>query len=406
MQIPYHPAKCFQCGEPVSDPGAACAACGYDPLKSDEATAGGAVQQASLQDLAESWAGTPTRVWVTPTILGLNVLVFGIMVATGVSFLSPDTRSLTAWGANAGALTVQGQWWRLFTSMFLHIGIIHLACNMAVLWSIGSVVERFLGRTGFAVVYLLAGLCGSLASIAWNPDVVSAGASGAIFGLYGALLGFLLRDRERIPGDVLQKATKNALVFLGYNLVFGLANRGIDVACHVGGLLGGFVCGYAIALPPTPEAMSRRMRTNVRVLAAGTAGVIALAWALPKDRSFQSRFARVETIEAQAARTFDEASARVRAGTLTDAGFADAIENEVLPALDRFQTQMALLAQDPRANTRALAALQRFTDARRDAFWHIAHALRTKDQAEAGEALKQLNEAGRQFQEEVKADGR
>jgi rhomboid protease GluP len=113
--------------------------------------------------------------------------------------------SLIAWGANYGPDTItNGQWWRLLTSMFLHIGIVHLAFNMIVLLQIGPFVERLVGNVGFLIVYFVSGFAGNVTSLVWNPYTVSAGASGAIFGLYGLLLGFLLMSRrDSIPTDVL-----------------------------------------------------------------------------------------------------------------------------------------------------------------------------------------------------------
>ena len=94
------------------------------------------------------------------------------------------------WGANFGPKTMDGQWWRLFTSMFLHFGIIHIGFNMWVLWNVGRLVERLVGNFGFALLYVVSGLLGSVASLAWNPTTISAGASGAVFGVVGALIGF------------------------------------------------------------------------------------------------------------------------------------------------------------------------------------------------------------------------
>jgi len=136
------------------------------------------------------------KIAVTPVLLGLNVAVFGLMLAGGIHPMAPTIDSLVQWGANYGPKTTNGEWWRMFTAMFLHIGILHLLFNMVALWNIGSFMERVLGPVGFVVLYLLAGLLGSVASVVWNPFVVSAGASGAIFGLYGGLLAFLVRHRD------------------------------------------------------------------------------------------------------------------------------------------------------------------------------------------------------------------
>ena len=141
------------------------------------------------------------RVWATPALVAANVAVFAIMVAMGVGLMSPSIDGLITWGANYGPRTTSGQFWRLVTNVFVHIGIVHVAMNMIGLWQMGPLVERLLGNRGFLAVYLFSGVCGSLASVLWNPFVVSAGASGAVFGVYGALLAFLLRHRGSIPRE-------------------------------------------------------------------------------------------------------------------------------------------------------------------------------------------------------------
>jgi rhomboid protease GluP len=164
------------------------------------------------------------------------------MVLQGVSVFNPTAESVLRWGADYGPLTLHGQWWRMVVSTFLHFGIIHLLFNMFVLFNIGLFLEILAGRVPFVVLYLVCGLGGSAASLAWHPSTVSAGASGAIFGLYGALLGYLARHRGSIPAESLASQRKGALTFIGYNLVYGL-RPGVDMAAHLGGLATGFVLG-------------------------------------------------------------------------------------------------------------------------------------------------------------------
>ncbi len=131
----------------------------------------------------------PPALTVTRTIVIANVAIFGAMVANGMPFVESDGQMMLDWGANFGPMTMNGQWWRLVTCMFLHFGIVHLAMNMWILWGLAQVVERLVGSTGFAIVYMASGIAGSIASLAWYPVAVSAGASGAVFGTAGALLG-------------------------------------------------------------------------------------------------------------------------------------------------------------------------------------------------------------------------
>ena len=140
------------------------------------------------------------RIWVTPTLLGLNIAVYAGMVATGVSFMEPTPEQLLLWGGNAGVLSIgHGEIWRMFTSMFVHVGIIHIGMNMWVLWSIGRFIERLVGNVGFLSFYLVSGLCGSLASALYHPQVVSAGASGAILESSGSCWVFCSGIGARSP---------------------------------------------------------------------------------------------------------------------------------------------------------------------------------------------------------------
>src|SRR5438034_1313685 len=135
---------------------------------------------ASLDEFRRALFTRTPRAWVTPTMIVLNVAVFVAMVANGVSALAPTSASLIRWGADFGPRTTGGQSWRLLTNTFVHIGLPHIAMNMIALWQSGRMVERLLGNLGFAVTYLLAGLCGSIVSTLSHPFTVSAGASGAI----------------------------------------------------------------------------------------------------------------------------------------------------------------------------------------------------------------------------------
>ena len=180
--------------------------------------------------------------YITPIIIDINLLVFILMVLSGVSFFDPGTDNLIAWGANLRSLTLEGQWWRLITNTFLHIGIFHILFNMYALLYIGLLLEPYLGKLRFAAAYLFTGIIASLTSIAVHPLTVSAGASGAIFGMYGVFLAMLTTS-------IIDKKTRTALltsigVFIAYNLMNGMKS-GIDNAAHGGGLISGIIIGYA-----------------------------------------------------------------------------------------------------------------------------------------------------------------
>jgi rhomboid protease GluP len=188
---------------------------------------------------------------VTLTLVFLNVLIYAAMGLSGVSWTAPSIEHSIRWGADFGPLTLSGDWWRLFTSTFVHFGIIHIAFNMWCLWDLGRALELYMGRRAFAVTYLLSGLMASLVSVAWNPWRVSAGASGAIFGVAGAFVSYLYLKKTPIDRSVARQKMKSLALFIGYNLLRG-AGGGIDNSAHVGGVVAGLILGAVV--PPLLRA--------------------------------------------------------------------------------------------------------------------------------------------------------
>ncbi len=193
-----------------------------------------------------SVAGAPAVANFTPivtlTLIGLNALVYVAMGLGGVSWTDPSVEHAVRWGADFGPLTLSGEWWRALTSAFVHFGIIHIALNMWCLWSLGVSLERFMGRAAFAVSYVLSGLTASLVSIAWNPWRVSAGASGAIFGVAGAFVSYLFFKKAPIDKVQVRRKLKSLLIFIFYNLLYGAAGN-VDNSAHLGGLIAGLILG-------------------------------------------------------------------------------------------------------------------------------------------------------------------
>jgi rhomboid protease GluP len=179
--------------------------------------------------------------FITPVIININIAVFILMIVSGVSIMAPGTTSLVAWGANYTPLTLGGQWWRLITNTFVHIGILHLLFNMYAFMFIGMLLEPLLGKLKFALAYLFTGILASLCSLWWHDITISAGASGAIFGMYGVFLAMLTTN-------FIEKNRRKALLtsiglFVVYNLAYGTKGN-IDNAAHIGGLLSGIGIGY------------------------------------------------------------------------------------------------------------------------------------------------------------------
>lgn len=230
------------------------------------------------------------RTWVTVAVVAANVAVFLAMVASGVSPLDPGTQDLIRFGADYGPQTASGEWWRLLTSTFLHIGVIHIAFNMWALWQSGRLAERFYGNGAFLVLYLGSGIGASVVSLLWNPSIVSAGASGSIFGVFGGLLAVVLLHRKGIPALVFGSLKRSTIGVVAYNVVFGAAVPGIDNAAHIGGLVTGFALGFCLRRPLPSAAgagefdgrtgeRSDLLRRTLRTLPVWILGVAGAAFA-------------------------------------------------------------------------------------------------------------------------------
>ena len=198
------------------------------------------------------------REWVTYGIVAVNVLVFAVMVLSGVSLMAPTPQEALQWGASSGYYTIVGEFWRLYTANYVHFGIIHLGFNMYVLWRSGPLAERVFGHVGFAIGYAFAGLAGSVVSVFWNDwNVVSAGASGAVFGVFGMVGAFLVRRRSAMPRLLVTQLRNNVVSFIVLNVAFAFAVRGLDQAAHLGGLAGGFAAGLLMTPALTDEGPRR-----------------------------------------------------------------------------------------------------------------------------------------------------
>jgi rhomboid protease GluP len=206
-----------------------------------------------------SIASKPAR--ATYALLVINIGIFIAMVASGISFIRPETEQVLRWGADYGPYTLGGQYWRLLTAMFLHFGIIHLFGNMWCLWSLGQLAEKLLGSVSLVAIYLLTGIGASLLSLSWDPMRVSAGASGAIFGIAGALISVLHFGQLGLQPEGVRKLLGYVVRFAFLNLLFGLQGH-IDNMAHLGGLVSGLLIGFFLArtFNAAPEERPARRR--------------------------------------------------------------------------------------------------------------------------------------------------
>lgn len=194
---------------------------------------------------------------ITYIIIGICVFLFIMMYIFGNG--SESTSTLIKFGANYDLLTKSGEYYRLFTCMFLHIGIWHLLCNMYSLYIIGKEIENLYGKSKYLVIYVLSGLCGSILSIAFSHNTISAGASGAIFGLLGALLYFGYYYRTYLGATI----RSSIIPVIILNLIIGMLTPGISNSAHIGGLVGGILVSMMVGVP---DKSTKIEKTNGLIL--------------------------------------------------------------------------------------------------------------------------------------------
>src|SRR5271169_3508089 len=226
-----------------------------------------------LAQMARAGIPTPGQTRVTPSFLittgliGLNVLVFVIMVLRGVSPLTPTPQQAIAFGADYGPYTLDGQWWRLVTSMFVHFGIVHIGLNMWCLWNLGRAAEQLMGRFSYLLAYFVSGIFASIASVYWHPLAAGAGASGAIFGMAGVLVSYVYLKKTPSHLKINSRMLGSLGTFIAYNLAFG-ALPGISNAAHIGGLVMGLAVGAVLPAAGASEDARRTRLSLVAVFAA------------------------------------------------------------------------------------------------------------------------------------------
>jgi rhomboid protease GluP len=235
------------------------------------------------------WVQRESSVTLTQVLFGANVMVFVAMFCASDFSFDFTGKVMDVFGANYGPYTLFGQWWRLLTYMFLHGGLMHFAFNMWCLWDLGALCESLYGRWSFAVIYLITGVAGGVASVGWHPFIPSVGASGAIFGLAGALIASLYLGEFNLPSYVIQANLRSLLFFAGFNILFGISPIGdifgihVDNACHIGGLVSGLIFGALIArLAPGHDAVRRAIVLAVVTVAVISAGFGVQRWRAPE----------------------------------------------------------------------------------------------------------------------------
>lgn len=298
-------------------------------------------------------AATPTP-WALYLVMLLNIGVWLLNVFQGISVMQPAPAELFAWGANsAAAVTLEGQYWRLLTATFLHAGLIHLALNMVGLWEAGRQICRWFGPGQFLLIYLGAALVGSGLSLHFSSQQsVSVGASGAVFGVLGAVLIAIWRHRERIPASIAKRLMSSQGVFVAYALLQGFTKPGIDNAAHVGGLLAGSVITLMLApqMGQAPAAGSGRVQRQGLALGATGLAVFLLVLTTPAPQvhhrqlfetqaTLQGLLPQLQAGEQALQRDAQE----MKAGRLGPEQFVERVQTTHLPGYRRLsQTLMPL----------------------------------------------------------------
>ncbi|WP_294958435.1 rhomboid family intramembrane serine protease [Sulfurovum sp.] len=191
-----------------------------------------------------------SRYRITYTIIAVNSVIYLFSALLSGSIADMNMQVLVDMGALYGPLTVlRGEWWRLFTAMFLHGGMTHILMNMVSLYIIGRGMEMYFDTKSYLAVYFFSGLIGGLASLYVHPESVGIGASGAIFGVFGALAGFFIAHRKHL-GEHTRTFMKEFTVIVLLNLMIGFSMASVDVSAHIGGLTVGFIGGFMLSKNP------------------------------------------------------------------------------------------------------------------------------------------------------------
>lgn len=332
------------------------------------------------------------EIYVTVTLIAVNAAIFIMMVINGVGIIDPNTKDLLRWGADFAPKTTNGEWWRLLTSCFVHIGVVHIAMNMLVLWDIGQFMERLFGHTYFLITYLFAGITGSLLSTTLHNGNVSAGASGAIFGLYGALVAVLIFNKvTAIPKGVLNRLVQYAAVFILINVAYGAMNSNIDQFGHLGGFLGGFLLGFFFVHPLTREG-----RANVRVRAVfGVLLAIAIIGigiaTVPRTVNLESEFQNIDSIDADCTKRLNVALNRYEDHEITGVEFAGIIDSDIMPKIREVNRRLESFKRVPEWQKPPLDKAREYFARQQASLPDLADAARKDDIIKFSATMKILN---------------
>ena len=338
---------------------------------------------------------------IVPALVAYNSIVFLAMLVAG-AFGDPDT--LVRWGASFGPVTTNVEWGRLIDSMFVHMGLLHFIATIAGLVQAGLIMERLVGYVTFSAVYLMAGFFSSVVSLWLRPMEVSAGPSGAIFGIYGFLAATSIWGAHRASGVSIPLATVRrfaaaAALFVVYNV--------FDPSLPFEAELAGFAAGFVAGLVLTGDVGERTPAPRRVAAAVAATFSIAAAFAIPLHGLMDVRpeIEWIVRLETGTAARYQSAVEGFRQGVISAKELADVIERNIVPELKRAEARFAALRRVPQEHRTLVARAQEFLRLR-DESWRLrVEALQEGNMAALREA-EQLETSSLEALETIKPLGR
>ena len=386
---------CPQCGGKNFSWATRCDHCGLaldrTEISAEPPAATIATAETAARDSDENVAPAPASqqtISLTTALMALNGVMF-LLVGLRGGF-DPSVPMLIDWGANFGPLTVNGQWWRLLTATVLHANVLHLLSNLYALWYVGRLAEPLFGRPSFLLIYLLSGVAGCVSSLWWHPFAAGVGASGAIFGIYGALAAWLAIRHRSMRASTAASLISGVGAMIVYNLLFGFFQKNVDVAAHVGGLVTGLVTGSALAVP-LPVTIGWAVARAAIVGAAGLVAIGGLASRVPKVDDLPGAMTRFSDAERVTNFEYEQLLAKLQQREITVEQFADGIEAQVLPRWTSAREQLAHVRAGPEQQT--IDDILRYMSLRGDALRLTAEGMRKNDTSMLDAAKQKTTEA-------------
>lgn len=339
--------------------------------------AGALEDPASSRQFYDVLRARTARTIATPVLIALNTIVFAFMLAGSGSF--SESQTLIGWGASFGPLTTNGEWWRLFTAMFVHAGIVHLLVSIASLMTIGFILERAVGPLALAAVYIASGLIANVVSL-WSAPALSVtlGSSAAVLGVYGLLVASLTwtlysRPQGSVPMTTVKRIAVAAAVFALYNIV----SDAVVATGELAGFSTGMIAGLIVARGITRE----RPPVQRAGLVMGLTLTIAIITVAPVRGilDVRSEVAQVVAVEERTASAYGRAITRFRSGTINAADLAALIDESIMPDLHAARARLQGLRGVPKEHRRVIGDAEQFLQLREESWRRRSDALGDSD---------------------------